>query len=101
MSTLRTHPETNRALLDLVDTQWQATQPTDLVPRAQCVDDLLDLYGMTDDPAVHEEIGAVLAGLAGRTLLEGTEVHSALARVVAAAEVEAAFARLVIPATEG
>ncbi len=97
MATLRTDPEINQALLDLVDERWQATDPAGLVARAEAVDVLLDLYGLTTDPAVHEEIGEVVTGWAGRTLLEGREVLEGLQRVAAAACVESAFASLVLP----
>jgi hypothetical protein len=97
MATLRTDPEIHQALLDLVDERWCATDPTRLVPRSEAVDALLDLYGLTDDPAVHEEIGAVVSGWTGRTLLEGAEVRAGLDRLTAAAAVESAFARLVLP----
>jgi hypothetical protein len=97
MATLRTDPEIHQALLDLVDERWGATDPTGLIARAEAVDALLDLYGLTADPAVHDEIAAVVPGRTGRSLLEGTEVLDALLRVVAAAVVESAFAALVLP----
>jgi hypothetical protein len=97
MATLRTDPEIHQALLDLVDERWRATDPAGLVARAEAVDVLLDLYGLTTDAAVQEEIGAVVSSWTGRTLLEGTEVLEGLQRVVAAAFVESAFAALVLP----
>ena len=97
MATLRTDPEIHQALLDLVDERWQTTDPAGLVARSEAVDALLDLYGLTDDPAVHEEIGDVVTGWSGRTLLEGREVIEGLQRVAAAAAVESAFAALVLP----
>jgi hypothetical protein len=97
MSTLRIATEPHRALLDQIDICWAAIDPSELVPRARVVDDLLDLYGVTDDPAVQDEIGTLLGSLAGRSLFEGTEVRAALARLVAAAAVESAFARYVLP----
>jgi hypothetical protein len=97
MATLRTDPEIHQALLDLVDERWRATDPAGLVARAEAVDALLDLYGLTTDAAIHEEIGAVVTGWSGRTLLGGAEVLEGLQRIVAAASVESAFAALVLP----
>ena len=97
MSTLRIATEPHRALLEQIDICWAALEPTQLVTRARVVDDLLDLYGVTDDPAVQEEIGALLGSLAGRSLFEGAEVRAGLSRIVAAAAVESAFARYVLP----
>jgi hypothetical protein len=91
--------ENRRGLLDLVDELWSATVATELVARPRCADDFLDLYGATDEPAVHEEIAAFLTRTTGRTMLEGTEVLDALGRVAAAAAVESAFSPLVLPAS--
>jgi hypothetical protein len=82
---------------DRVDQLRSAVSPDALLARAGCTDEFLDLYTATDDPAVREVIGEFLGRTVGRTLLEGREVLDALALVSAAADVEAAFAPLLLP----
>ena len=74
----------------------QLARTGDIISQSKVVDLLLDLYSAVEEPAVRDEIGSALALLSRRNLVTATELRAALAVIETAAQVEAAFAHLLL-----
>jgi hypothetical protein len=88
------------AFAAVFESLWAGADDAPYASRTRCTDDLLDLHNAAAEPGVRAEILAIVARLAGRSLVTAAEVRGMLAEVAAAAEVEGAFARFVVVSAE-
>lgn len=67
-----------------------------VLSQGRCVDHLLDLMNLTSEPSVRAELAACLDQIRRLSAVEGALVRQLLDIVVAATEVESAYARFVL-----
>lgn len=67
-----------------------------VLSQSRCVDYLLDLYNLTDEPAVRAVLSGFLAEIGGVSAVEGRRMHEALDLAVAAIDVESAYVGMVL-----
>jgi hypothetical protein len=67
-----------------------------ILSQGRCVDYLLDLLNLTGEPSVQAELTSFLSGIRKLSAVEGDQVRRLLDVVVAAVEVESAYARFVL-----
>jgi hypothetical protein len=102
MSALTAH--TSNVAAEVTDTAFlaEAGRVRDLVgsqlvlSQGRCVDHLLDLLNLTTEPSVRAELADFLAQIRLLSAVEGALMRGVLDVVVAALEVESAYARFVL-----
>ena len=67
-----------------------------LLSQARCVDQLLDLYTMSAEPAVRAQLSSLLAEISRLSAVRAERVVETLDLCLAALDVESAFAHLLL-----
>jgi hypothetical protein len=67
-----------------------------ILTQGRCVDHLLDLLNLTTEPSVQAELTGFLSDIRKQSAVEGARMRQVLDVVVAAVEVESAYARFVL-----
>jgi len=67
-----------------------------ILTQGRCVDHVLDLLNLTGEPSVQAELTGFLTAIRKLSAVEGAQMRRLLDVVVAAVEVESAYARFVL-----
>ena len=87
---------THRPFADHVEVVRREVTGQLLLSQARCVDQLLDLLGLSTEPAVRAELAGFLAEISRLSAVRADRLVEVLDLCLAALDVESAFAHLVL-----